>query len=490
MVMTQRWARYTALAVLLVAGPLVGAAYALDQAPVELPETNIHGMGARALGMGMAYTAVAEDVTAIDFNPAGLAQIRRVELSGGLVRSGTDWTVRHFGAGTTDQSSMRLDHLALAYPVPTYRGSMVFAGGFHRAADTDMSLLRQGYAIPIQGQSPGLFELEDYIREGAVNQWTVAAAMDLSPNISVGASLSYLSGSSNESLTLANYRAVPPADSTSGGVILDFGPDDALDDRVFESTSSRTSNLSGYTGSLGFMGYLDSGFRLGLSLDLPKKLTYDVNVETRMEDWEKIDVARSFLQDDITLPMSVKGGVSWGGRGLLVSGGLRWTDYSQIDFEGKIYAPPSGTGDPSFARDLAYRSVVAVNTGAEYQFEKLPLRLRAGFYTEPLPYKLIAADTDFLFVPDDGNTQTTDDASVVYRDYPEARIVSDRKYWTLGAGVLVQDALTLDIAVVHGSWERETPTAYTNTTTFYATQPTIEKVSQTRVFVSTTLHFE
>lgn len=486
MVMTQRWARYTAFAVLLMAG-LVGVARAQSQPPVELPETNIHGMGARAMGMGGAYTAVSEDVTAIEYNPAGLAQIRRVELSGGLVRSNADWTVRHFGATTTDQSSLRLDHLALAYPVATYRGSLVFAGGFHRAADTDVSLLRQGYAIPIQGQTPGLFELEDYLREGAVDQWTVAAAMDLSPNISVGASLSYLSGTSKESLTLANYRAVPSA----GGVILDFGPDDTLDERVFESTSSRTSDLNGYTGSIGFMGYLDSGFRLGLSLDLPKKLTYDVNVESRMEDWEKIDVAStSLLQDDITLPLSVNGGVSWGGHGVLLSGGLRWTDYSQIDFEGKIYAPYSGTGDPSFARDLAYRSVVAVNAGGEYQFAKLPLRVRAGFYTEPLPYKLIAADTDFLFVPDDDNPRTTDDASVVYRDYPEARIVSDRKYWTLGAGVLVQEALTLDLAVVHGSWERETPKDYVHTTTFYPTKTTTEKVSQTRVFVSTTLHFE
>jgi hypothetical protein len=489
MVITQRWARCTALAVLLLAGLHAGTVFAQsakDLPPVELPETSFHGMGARALGMGAAYTAVSEDVTALEFNPAGLAQIRRVELSGGLVHSGTDRTVQHFGAAKTDQSSLRLDHLALAYPVATYRGSLVFAGGFHRAADTDVSLLRQGYAVPIQGQTPGLFELEDYLREGAVDQWTMAAAMDLSPNISVGASLSYLSGTSEESLTLANYRAVP----SGGGVILDFGPDDALDERVFENTSSRTSDLSGYTGSIGLMGYLDSGFRVGLCLDLPKKLSYDVNQETKLEDWEKIDVARSYLQDDITLPLSVNGGVSWGGRGLLLSGGLRWTDYSQIDFEGKIYAPPSGTGDPSFARELAYKSVVAINAGGEYQFARLPLRLRAGFFTEPLPYKLIAGDTDFEFIADDGNSQTTTDASVVYRDYPEARIVSDRKYWTLGAGVLVQEALTLDIALVHGSWERETPAAYTHTTTFYGDMRTIEKVSQSRVFVSTTLHFE
>ncbi len=35
--------------------------------------------GARAAGMGGAYAAVADDISAIMYNPAGLAQMRRVE---------------------------------------------------------------------------------------------------------------------------------------------------------------------------------------------------------------------------------------------------------------------------------------------------------------------------------------------------------------------------------------------------------------------------
>jgi hypothetical protein len=120
----------------------------------------------------------------------------------------------------------------------------------------------------------------------------------------------------------------------------------------------------------------------------------------------------------------------------------------------------------------------------------MPLRVRAGFFTEPLPYRLIAADTDFQFVADDNNPNTTTDVSQVYRDYPVANIVSDRKFWTLGAGVLIQDSLTLDVAYLHGSWERATPAGYENTTTYFPTVATREKVSQDRVFASTTFHFE
>jgi len=38
--------------------------------------TETHGMGARAMGMGGAFTGVADDVSAVYYNPAGLAQIQ------------------------------------------------------------------------------------------------------------------------------------------------------------------------------------------------------------------------------------------------------------------------------------------------------------------------------------------------------------------------------------------------------------------------------
>jgi long-subunit fatty acid transport protein len=468
---------------LLLSG--AGAAGAADT-PVELQETNLFGMGARALGMGKAYTAVAEDVSAVVYNPAGLAQIRRIEFSTGLAYNDLTSTVTHFARRSQDLTSTRLDHVALAYPIPTYRGSAVLSFSFNRMADLDVNYFKEGFAIPVTVQTPGLYELESYDREGAVNQWSVAGAMDLSPNLSVGVSVSYLSGKSTEDLALANYLATQSGNEVS----LSLGDPSNPDDRLFRQDTHRESSLDGYTGSLGILGYLDNGVRIGAAVDLPRKLKYDVTETYRLEDWQKIDNSRGSYRDDITLPVTLKGGVSWGTHGLLLSGGVRWTDYSQINFEGKILAPPVVENGITLQREAAYRSVVAVNAGAEYQFPTVPLRVRAGFFTEPIPYKLIAADTDFQFVADDNNPSTTSDVSQVYRDYPVADITSDRKYWTAGAGVLVQDSLTLDVAYLHGSWERSTPADYQHTTTFYPTVATREKVSQDRVFVSTTFHFE
>jgi long-subunit fatty acid transport protein len=40
------------------------------------------GVGARAAGMAFAFNAIADDATAMSWNPAGLTQLKHPELSG------------------------------------------------------------------------------------------------------------------------------------------------------------------------------------------------------------------------------------------------------------------------------------------------------------------------------------------------------------------------------------------------------------------------
>jgi hypothetical protein len=60
---------------------IVGTAHGrvFDEARVAAPFLKI-GQGARAAGMGEAFTAVADDPTAVFWNPAGLAQVNDVEV--------------------------------------------------------------------------------------------------------------------------------------------------------------------------------------------------------------------------------------------------------------------------------------------------------------------------------------------------------------------------------------------------------------------------
>lgn len=90
------------IAVLLLAGPALGAETAsfLDV-----------GAGARALGMGGAYTAISDEADAIYWNPAGLARLEKRQVS-----------LSHAELGSGNR------HDFLAYAHPTSRAT--FGGAF------------------------------------------------------------------------------------------------------------------------------------------------------------------------------------------------------------------------------------------------------------------------------------------------------------------------------------------------------------------------
>ena len=60
------------LAIILAASPALG----------WFEKGGVTGVGARPLGMGGAYAAVCDDTAAVFWNPAGLGQLSRAELSG------------------------------------------------------------------------------------------------------------------------------------------------------------------------------------------------------------------------------------------------------------------------------------------------------------------------------------------------------------------------------------------------------------------------
>jgi hypothetical protein len=82
------------------------------------------GAGARALGMGSAFTAVSDDATGIFWNPAGLARLSRREA--GAMH--TEWS-----------TGVRYDHLVYAHPSRwgTFAGGVAFLdqGDLERRGD-------------------------------------------------------------------------------------------------------------------------------------------------------------------------------------------------------------------------------------------------------------------------------------------------------------------------------------------------------------------
>lgn len=472
---------YVAVPATLVPVLLLGVpdpAPAQDTTPVELQETHAFPTGARAMGMGSAFVAVSDDVSGFAYNPAGLVQLKQLELAGGLDISDPSRTVTRNQTNEISDSSTRFGYLAVGGAQVTPQGTVGYAFGFRRYRDLNESYFSEGLLLAPTPTLAGIYGVDSYMRNGAINAWTGALAFGFG-TVSVGGSLSYLTGSSQENILNANYRA----EEVNGDLVLDTGlqvPDDA----AYQETIYRYANVYGWTGSLGLMVFADENLRLGGVIDFETGLHYDGNTNYRLEDWEKIDRLGYYFADDMTLPISLKGGAAYRLGKLLLSGEVNWTDYKNIDYGGKILAPSqSGSFQPVYA----YRSVVAWNVGAELTTSEV-LTLRGGVFGEPLPYSLIAADTDFYFTPAD--TSNPDDYSVVYRDYPQATITSDGLGFSAGASVVVGRAMSLDVAYSHTSWERTTNAGYQNSTPYYPTEPTTESLDENRFYMSTTFRFQ
>jgi len=75
------------------------------------------GVGARPVSMGNAFTAVADDIHSIYYNPAGLSEVKRYEVATSFGR--LFW-------GLTDDSSIGVSFLGVAAPVRRLRGVVGF----------------------------------------------------------------------------------------------------------------------------------------------------------------------------------------------------------------------------------------------------------------------------------------------------------------------------------------------------------------------------
>ena len=103
------------------------------------------GSGARALGFAGAFTSIADDATAASWNPAGLIQLERPEVS--AVYRGSRVENRHtsdsdgFLVGEDDYDSYGLNYLSASIPfrLESLQRNIVFSANFQEAYDFESS---------------------------------------------------------------------------------------------------------------------------------------------------------------------------------------------------------------------------------------------------------------------------------------------------------------------------------------------------------------
>ena len=404
------------LTVLLLPSAASSQAHVGLLAPLdEIPLTSPARLGARSLGMGGTAIAVADDASAIGANPAALARLRRIEISGGIIRSTDGLSGTAFGSEfDTRLSSTSFSSLRFAYPVPTFRGSLVLGLSADRAYSFDDDFVAAYTGDYQWGENYGDLQdsvavwdrVEDYVAGGAIYAWNFAAAFDASESVSLGAALTYYSGNYTRTF---RFRAEDVNDES-----------DNYDTHILYTTDD--VDASGLRATVGAIVYLGEQVSCGVVVKSPTKLTFNVveSVSRVAEGPGGYDDEETIgYENEVELPFSFSGGIAFSPTDLvMLAADLCYTDWSELRYDGeRVYL-----GDVEERVD-AYRPVLDYSLGAEVSVPDWPLRVRAGYMSRPIAYEGLAVDRD-------------------------------RSYLTLGAGVLVDTVFSLDIAWMGAAFER------------------------------------
>ncbi len=382
-----------------------------SMAEQEITVGNDFGVGARSMGMGGAFTGVADDFTALHWNPAGLSHIRRMEAFGALSHEKVNNETVYFGnADSTFTSNTRPNSFGIVFPIPTYRGGLAFAFGVNRIQSFDLRTSVKGFNELSIDEDPefGLLTIDEITEEsGGVTSWDFGLAVDIAPNVALGATLSFLSGNYNYNLDL-------------------LATDDSQLDSILDGLSyldEIDTNYFGVDGKIGLMAYFNKFAKLGLTLTIPLSFSaeeywYQDSYYAYDDGTDETIVDDGVFDYDISRPIRFKAGVSIRPiPGATIAADVGYTDWTQTEYS----EPPSeDLSNENFVTD--YRSTVKFSVGGEYYIPKTGLALRAGYGLDPLPY----------------NPEGTE-------------IEKERQYITLGLGMIMSGSFTFDVAYVRGS---------------------------------------
>ena len=247
------------------------------------------GSGARAMGMGGAFIAVADDATAASWNPAGLTQLKRPEIS---------FVVSYFHrrddvssknhpetSGIQKTWSTDLNYASIAYPFELFERNMIFSLNYQRLYEFDRDIKTNiNTKIITPSLTPRLTEQKVKFRQrGKLCALSPAYAIDITPTFSLGCTfniwtdkLFWSNGWTSDTTIDAKIYQNPKRHSKG---LLTF--------REKSRDHDRYSGFSGFNMNLGFMWDINRFVTIGGVVKTP--FTGDMDHE-RVETKETIQL--------------------------------------------------------------------------------------------------------------------------------------------------------------------------------------------------------
>ena len=340
------------------------------------------GSGARALGMGGAFIAVADDATAASWNPAGLIQLETPEVSvvGTWFSRSEDndfgYQPQASGIQRVDESS--LNYFSAAYPFTLFNHNMIVSLNYQELYDftRDWNFLfihEGGYYAEHQ---------IDYTQEGGLSALGLAYAVQITPKISVGITCNIW----DDDLLPSNWTQKLKYEGPGNlfGVIPTYETYYKKDDYSFSGTNFNIGFLWNVTGKITIGGVFKTPFEADVDHDI-KLNNHIINVNTGGDMWV-VDTRESH-KESLDMPMSYGLGIAYRHSDQLTLSldlyRTHWDDMIYEDYQGVKTSAISGIEESKSGID----PTIQAHFGVEYLLikPKYVIPLRAGLFYDPAP---------------------------------------------------------------------------------------------------------
>ena len=418
---------------------------------------------ARALGLGNSYTALSDDYSAVVFNPAGLGLVKKMGLSVTLNDNLFDNLVSFQGNNSSSlKNSVNLNQFGLIFPVPTVRGSLVFALGYNRVKEFNSIAEFDGFnsnntsmiqhitgdindVIPITNEIRTAYEIRNpntkaYIKdttlisgmlnqsgriktEGSIGNWSFAVSNEIAKGLFIGGTFNILNGSYKKD---RDYYEDDSQNNYDQNTELVPGDVTTKDFETFYLNDIVEWDLSGWDLKLGMLYNWIDFLKIGATIKFPShyniKESYYVTTSSEFGTGTRYNLNAPIIDNieyKIKTPFEYSAGASIKVLILNVSGEVKLIDYTQMEFTegfGREYRI-----ERNKEIDDLFGTAITYHLGVEVQVPFLPIWGRAGAMYVQSPYADDPADFD-------------------------------KKYLTAGVGIRFGDTFSLDFAYAYGWW--------------------------------------
>jgi len=357
-----------------------GLQYPIFAQEIEVPSSfNPVGSGARAIGMGGAFIAVADDATASSWNPGGLFQLQKPECSMVLYHFHRNEDIS-FGnqpekSGEHGITESNYNFFSMAYPFNFTNRNMVIALSYQRLYDFYRNW---SYIENIDSKYETAQKHWSYLQEGSLSALGLSYCIQITPFLSAGLTVNIWDDDITDNHWNQRYHTVKKGQTVFGV--------------PYESTGIKEENFE-------FKGY---NFNIGMLYSINRQLTIGAVVKSAFKAELMhgiIDLYRStdggdsdiLLNNDdyLKMPMSWGCGVYYRiSKQLSLSADIyrtEWDDFKLIHENGGQFSPISGL---SWGQSDV-KPTHQIRTGMEYrifdQQRNAIIPIRAGLFYDPAP---------------------------------------------------------------------------------------------------------